>query len=275
VCFLLKPFYATGRVYLLERDYMVLEKFSLSGKTAVVIGASRGLGRGMARALAQAGADLALVARTVSSLGELAEEIKGLHRECLILPKDVSRLPEIQSMVNRVIEAFGKIDILINSQGTQVRKPAFEMKEHDWDSLMSVNLKSVFFSCQAVGRQMARQGKGKIINVTSLTSVIGLPNISIYGASKGGVAQLTKALAVEWASHHINVNAVLPGYYKTALTEALFKNEERAKWVLNRIPLGRTGLPEDLAGTVVFLSSEASDYITGQVIPVDGGWLSS
>lgn len=254
---------------------MVLEKFSLKGKTAIVIGASRGLGQGMARALAEAGADLALVARTVSSLDELAEEVRGLNRKCLILPNDVSKASEIQIMVNRVIEAFGKIDILINSQGTQVRKPAFEMTEQDWDGLMSVNLKSVFFSCQAVGREMTKQGKGKIINIASLTSVIGLPNISIYGASKGGVAQLTKALAVEWAPHHINVNAVLPGYYKTALTEDLFKNEEKAKWVLSRIPLGRTGLPEDLAGTVVFLSSEASDYITGQILPVDGGWLSS
>lgn len=254
---------------------MVLEKFSLKGKTAIVIGASRGLGQGMAWALAEAGADLALIARTASSLDELAKEVKGLNRRCLILPKDISKPSEIQIMVNRVIETFGKIDILINSQGTQVRKPAFEMTEQDWEGLISVNLKSVFFSCQAVGRQMAKQGKGKIINVASLTSMIGLPNISIYGASKGGVAQLTKALAVEWAPHHINVNAVLPGYYKTALTEDLFKNEEKTKWVLSRIPMGRTGLPEDLAGTVVFLSSEASDYITGQIIPVDGGWLSS
>jgi 2-deoxy-D-gluconate 3-dehydrogenase len=254
---------------------MVLEKFSLKGKTAIVIGASRGLGQGMALALAEAGADLALVARTVSSLEELAEEVKALNRKCLILPNDISKPSEIQIIVKRVIEAFGKIDILINSQGTQVRKPALEMTEKDWDDLMSVNLKSVFFSCQTVGREMAKQGRGKIINVASLTSVIGLPNISIYGASKGGVAQLTKALAVEWASRHINVNAVLPGYYKTALTEDLFKNEERAKWVLSRIPMGRTGLPEDLVGTVVFLSSEASDYITGQIIPVDGGWLSS
>lgn len=254
---------------------MILEKFSLRGKTAIVIGASRGLGQGMARALAEAGADLALVARSISSLEEFGEEVKGLNRRCLILPSDVSRPSEIQTVVNRVIGTFGKIDILINSQGTQVRKPALEMTEQDWDSLMSVNLKSVFFSCQEVGRQMAKQGRGKIINVASLTSMIGLANVSIYGASKGGVAQLTKALAVEWAPHHINVNAVLPGYYKTALTEDLFKNEERAKWVLSRIPLGRTGLPEDLAGTIVFLSSEASDYITGQIIPVDGGWLSS
>jgi len=254
---------------------MVLEKFSLKGKTAIVIGASRGLGQGMAKALAGAGADLALVARTISSLEELAEEVKGLNRRCLVLANDISKSPEIQIVVDRVVEVFGKIDILINSQGTQVRKPAFEMTEQDWEGLMDVNLKSVFFSCQAVGREMAKKGRGKIINVASLTSMIGLPNISIYGASKGGVAQLTKALAVEWAPYHINLNAVLPGYYKTALTEDLFKNAEKAKWVLSRIPMGRTGLPEDLAGTVVFLSSGASDYITGQILPVDGGWLSS
>jgi len=254
---------------------MLLDKFSLLGKAAIVIGASRGLGQGMAKALAEAGADLALVARTPSSLEKLAEEIEGGGRRCLALPTDVSRPSEIQAVVDRVIEFFGKIDILINSQGTQVRKPALEMTEQDWDGLMSINLKSVFFSCQIVGRQMIKQGKGKIINVASLTSIIGLANISIYGASKGGVAQLTKALAVEWAPHHINVNAILPGYYQTEMTADLFKNEERAKWVLSRIPLGRTGLPEDLAGTVVFLSSEASDYITGQIIPVDGGWLAS
>lgn len=254
---------------------MVLDKFSLSGKTAIIIGASRGLGQGMARALGEAGADLALVARTVSPLEELAEEVKGLKRECLILPNDISQPLEIQAMVNRVIETFGKIDILINSQGTQVRKPALEVTEQDWDGLMAINLKSVFFTCQLVAQQMIKQGRGKIINVASLSSVIGLANISIYGASKGGVAQLTKALAVEWAPHHINVNAILPGYYQTALTADLFKNEERKRWVLSRIPIGRTGLPEDLAGTVVFLSSEASDYITGQIIPVDGGWLAS
>ncbi len=254
---------------------MVLNKFSLAGKTAIVIGASRGLGQGMAKALAEAGADLALVARTRSSLEAFSKEVKGLNRECLVLSNDISKPSEIEVVVNRVIETFGRIDILVNSQGTQVRKPAFEMTEQDWDGLMSVNLKSVFFACQAVGRQMAKQGKGKIINVASLTSMIGLPNISIYGASKGGVAQLTKALAVEWAPYHINVNAILPGYYLTAMTEVLFKNEERKKWILGRIPMGRTGVPDDLAGTVVFLSSEASDYITGQIIPVDGGWLSS
>ncbi len=171
---------------------MVLNKFSLIGKTALIIGASRGLGQGMAKALAEAGADLALVARSVSSLEAFAEEVKGLNRRCLVLPKDISKPSEIQEVVKRVIDAFGKIDILINSQGTQVRKPAFEMTEQDWDGLMSVNLKSVFFACQAVGKEMVKQSKGKIINVASLTSVIGLPNISIYGASKGGGGSVDK-----------------------------------------------------------------------------------
>ncbi len=254
---------------------MLLEKFSLHGKVAVVIGASRGLGKGIAMALAEAGAELVPVARTGSSLDTLAQEVKGLGPRCLPLQVDVSKLSEIQRMVDRVVEAFGRIDILVNSQGTQVRKPALEMTEEDWDGLMAVNLKSVFFSCLATARQMIKQGKGKIINIASLTAVIGIANISIYGASKGGVAQLTKALAVEWAPYNINVNAILPGYYKTELTEALFKNEEKLKWLHSRIPMGRTGIPEDLAGTAVFLASEASDYITGHIIPVDGGWLAS
>jgi len=254
---------------------MILDKFSLQGKVALVIGASRGLGQGMARAMAEAGADLVPVARTISSLEELAEDVGRLGRKCLPLQVDISKVSEIQSMMDRAVETFGKIDILINSQGGQVRKPAMEMTEQDWDGLMAVNLKSVYFSCQAAARHMIKQGKGKIINVASLTSVLGLANITIYGASKGGVASLTKGLAVEWAPHHINVNAVLPGYYITELTADLFKNEQRAKWVISRIPLGRTGNPEDLSSTAVFLASEASDYITGQIIPVDGGWLAA
>jgi len=254
---------------------MILDKFSLQGKVAVVIGASRGLGQGMAKALAEAGADLVPVARTISSLEKLADEVKKLGRKCLPLKVDVSNLSEIRSLMDKVVGTFGRIDILVNSQGTQARKPAMEMTEQDWDGLMAVNLKSVYFSCQAAARHMIKQGKGKIINVASLTSVLGLANITIYGASKGGVASLTKGLAVEWASHHINVNAVLPGYFITELTADLFKNEESAKWVISRIPMGRTGVPEDLAATAVFLSSEASDYITGHIIPVDGGWLAS
>jgi 2-deoxy-D-gluconate 3-dehydrogenase len=254
---------------------MILDKFSLQGKVAVVIGASRGLGQGMAGAMAEAGADLVPVARTLSSLEKMADEVTKMGRKCLPLKVDVSNMSEIQSLMDRVAETFGKIDILVNSQGTQVRKPAMEMTEEDWDGLMAVNLKSVYFSCQAAARHMIKQGKGKIINVASLTSVLGLANITIYGASKGGVASLTKGLAIEWARHHINVNAVLPGYFITELTADLFKNEERAKWVLDRIPLGRTGNPEDLATAALFLASEASDYITGQIIPVDGGWLAS
>jgi 2-dehydro-3-deoxy-D-gluconate 5-dehydrogenase len=254
---------------------MILDKFSLQGKVAVVIGASRGLGQGMARAFAEAGADLVPVARTLSSLEKLADEAKKMGRKCLPLKVDVSKKSEIQSLMDRVVETFGKIDILVNSQGTQVRKAALEMTEEDWDGLMAVNLKSIYFACQAAARHMIKQGKGKIINVASLTSVLGLANITIYGASKGGVASLTRGLAIEWARHKINVNAVLPGYYITELTADLFKNEERAKWVLSRIPLGRTGEPEDLAAAAVFLASEASDYITGQILPVDGGWLAS
>jgi len=161
----------------------------------------------------------------------------------------------------------------LNSVGTQVRKPVLEISEQEWDYLIGVNLKSVYFVTQAAAREMIKVKKGKIINITSLTSFIGLPNVSIYGASKGGIAALTRQWAIEWAKYNINVNAIGPGYFKTALTADLFKDETRFKWVLSRIPLGRTGVPEDLAGAAVFLASDASDYITGQIINVDGGWL--
>ena len=175
----------------------------------------------------------------------------------------------------KTVAQFGKVDILINAVGTQVRKPAVEIVEQEWEHLIGVNLKSVYFLTQAAAKEMIKAKKGKIINITSLTSFIGLSNVSIYGASKGGIPTLTRQWAVEWAKYNINVNAIGPGYFKTALTADLFKDPERSKWVLNKIPLGRTGLPEDLAGTAVFLASEASDYITGQIINVDGGWLAS
>jgi NAD(P)-dependent dehydrogenase (short-subunit alcohol dehydrogenase family) len=170
---------------------------------------------------------------------------------------------------------FGRIDILLNAAGTQVRKPIFEMTEQDYDYLMSVNLKSVYFLGQAAARQMAKQGRGKIINVASLTSFIGINNISIYGTSKGGIVSMTRQFAIELAKYNIQVNAISPGYFITELTADLFKDPEKAKWVLGRIPIGRTGNPDDLAAAVVFLASEASNYITGQILSVDGGWLAA
>jgi 2-deoxy-D-gluconate 3-dehydrogenase len=251
----------------------ILDKFKLEGRVALVTGASRGLGQGMALALAEAGANVALVARTKSSLEETGRMIAQAGSKAHIIPADLSLINEVQRVVRETIAQFGKLDILLNSVGTQIRKPAVEVLEHEWEYLIGVNLKSVYFLTQAAAKEMIKVNKGKIINITSLTSFIGLSNVSIYGASKGGILTLTRQWAIEWAKYNINVNAIGPGYYKTALTADLFKEAEREKWVLSKIPLGRIGMPEDLAGAAVFLASEASDYITGQIINVDGGWL--
>lgn len=251
----------------------VLEKFKLDDRVALVTGASRGLGQGMAVALGGAGASVALVARTKASLEETAKLIEKEGSRAYVLQADISKISEAERVVRETVEHFGQLNILVNSVGAQVRKPALETSEAEWDYLVGVNLKSVYFITQAAAKEMIKGKKGKVINITSLTSFIGLPNVSIYGASKGGIAALTRQWAIEWAKYNINVNAIGPGYYKTALTADLFKDETRTQWVLGNIPLGRTGVPEDLAGAAVFLASDASDYITGQIINVDGGWL--
>ena len=254
---------------------MILDKFSLKGNVALVTGASRGLGQGMALALAEAGADVALVARTKSSLEETAARVEKAGSRALVAQADLSRSGEAERVVSETVNRLGRVDILLNAAGTQVRKPIAEMTEQDYDYLMSVNLKAMYFLSQSAAREMLKQRKGKIINIASLSSFIGLSNISIYGTSKGGVASMTRQYAVELARHNIQVNAISPGYFITELTAALFKDPERAKWVLGKIPLGRTGNPDDLAGAVVFLASAASDYITGQILSVDGGWLAA
>ncbi len=251
----------------------IIDKFKLNGRIALVTGASRGLGQGMAVALGSAGASVALVARTKSSLEETARMIQETGSKAHVLQAALSKASESDRVVRETVAQFGKLDILVNSIGMQVRKPALEVVEKEFDDLIGVNLKSVYFLTQAAAKEMIKNKKGKIINITSLTSFIGLPNVSIYGASKGGILTLTRQWAIEWAKYNINVNAIGPGYFITALTADLFKNEDRKKWVLSKIPLGRTGEPSDLAGAAVFLASEASDYITGQILNVDGGWL--
>lgn len=253
----------------------MLDKFSLKGKIALVTGGGRGLGKGMALALAGAGADVALAARTEEELVQAVKEIQAMGRRAVGFKLDVTRVPDIQDTVARVASEIGGLDILVNGAGMNIRKPVLEATEADWDFLMAVNLKGAFFTAQAAARVMLPRGKGKIINIASLTSEIGLPNICMYGVSKGGISQMTKGMAVEWACYNINVNAIGPGYFKTAMTTPLFENQESVAGLEKRIPFGRTGLPEDLAGAVVFLASESSDYITGQTIYVDGGWLAS
>ena len=248
--------------------------FSLDGKVSIVTGGGRGLGYGIAQALAGAGSDLVIVGRSRDELGRASQGImEETKRKVLPLPLDLAREGEIDRLVKTALKEFGRIDVLVNNAGTTVRKPFLEITETEFDDVVHLNLRAVFFLTQAVVGEMVKQKRGKIINISSLGSQIGLRNISAYTATKGGIASLTRTLALELAAHNINVNAIAPGYYRTQLTEALFRDEEGYRWVLSRIPLGRPGIPDDLAGSAVFLASSASDYVTGQILFVDGGWI--
>jgi 2-deoxy-D-gluconate 3-dehydrogenase len=253
----------------------ILGNFNLAGKVALVTGASRGIGQTLALGLAEAGADLALVARTQGTLDETASRARSLGRRAISVPADVSQASAIPGVVDRIIQEYGRIDILLNAAGTQVRKPSLDLTEEEWDRVASLNLKSVFFCCQAVAPHMIRQGKGKIINICSLTTSIGIPNIAVYASSKGGVLSLTRTLSTEWASLGINVNAIAPGYFKTEMTRSLTQDPDRNAWILSRTPMRRWGEVNELKGAAVFLASAASDFVTGQMINVDGGWLAS
>lgn len=254
----------------------VAQLFSLADKVTLVSGGGRGLGFGMAKALAQAGSDLVLVARTKVQLEEASNSIaRETGRRVLALAADISQLRELDRALERALAELGAIHVLVNNAGINVRKPFVQISPEEYDAVMGVNLRGVYFLTQRVVRHMVERGEGgKIINIASLTSQIGISNISVYGASKGGVYALTKALAVELAPHGIRVNAIAPGYFRTPLTEPVFQDQTRAEWIRSRTPLGRPGEPWDLAGAVVFLASAASDYLTGTVMFVDGGWMS-
>ena len=251
---------------------MILQTFDLTGKVALITGASRGLGKALALALTQAGADTVLAARGAKGLEQTAKEVRAWGREALAVPTDVTQVSQIKALVRRVLDRFGHLDILIPAAGINIRGPAIDFPEADWDRVMAVNLKGVFFTCQAAGRAMIEQGSGSIITVASLTTTFGFPNIIPYGTSKGGVGQLTKGLASEWAPYGVRVNAIAPGYYRTAMTEPLFQDPDFREYIRSRIPMKRPGIPEELAGAVVFLASDASAYVTGQILYVDGGW---
>lgn len=254
--------------------FMVLDEFRLDGQKAIVTGAGRGLGRALVLGLAEAGADVVLAGRSEAHLNGVRAEIEALGRRALVVPTDVCRLGDLDVLVERTLAAFGGIDILVNNAGTTYRAPATDFPESEWDRVMAINVKAVFFLCQKVGRVMIEQGRGgKIINIASLISVIGMPHIPAYAASKAGVTLLTRSLAVEWAQYGIRVNAIGPGYFKTDLTAGLEDHPDRGPKIRMRIPMKRWGNPEDLKGAVVFLASDASRYITGQTIYVDGGWL--
>jgi 2-deoxy-D-gluconate 3-dehydrogenase len=254
---------------------MILEKFSLRGKSGIVTGGGSGLGKGITTALVQAGSDVAIVGRGLKRLEETAKELSRQGGKVVVIQADVSEMSGITTIVERTLEAFGKIDFLFNNAGTIRRAPCEDHSEADWDMVLQTNLKAPFFLAQAVARTMIeRKMKGKIINTSSLIAITGGKTIPGYAASKGGVAQITKSMANDWAKYGIRVNAIGPGYFITDVTEPLLKDEQRYAEITARIPLGRWGKPEDLGGAAVFLASDASDYMTGQTIFVDGGWLS-
>ena len=253
---------------------MILDKFKLDGKVAFVTGSSSGLGQAMAIALAEAGADVVCHASKTGGANETVEKIAALGRKAAEAAGDMSDKNVPRRLIDEIMEQFGRIDILVNNAGTIRRSPAVDFSEDDWEFVLEVNLSSIFRLSQAAARKMIEQGSGgKIVNIASLLSFQGGITVPAYTASKSGVAGLTKAFANEWAKHNINVNAIAPGYFATANTAALQADENRNRQILERIPAGHWGQPEDLAGAVVFLSSAASDYMQGHVMVVDGGWM--
>lgn len=246
--------------------------FDLTGKVALITGAARGLGRACALALANAGADIGLGLRDVKSAGALENEIKALGRKVIRLQMDVSDLDQINEAVEILASKFGKIDILVNNVGVAPSNPAEEVTEADFDLTLNLNLKGSFFTAQAVGRKMIKQGSGRIINMSSQAGFIALDNESVYCMTKAGINHLTKNLASEWAKYNINVNAVAPTFIETPGTEPWLKNPAFRKSVVDRIPLGRVGKPMEVAGAVIFLASEAASLITGDIMLIDGGW---
>jgi NAD(P)-dependent dehydrogenase (short-subunit alcohol dehydrogenase family) len=251
---------------------MALDLFDLSGKVAVVTGASKGLGWAMAVGLAKAGADLALCARNIGDLGKAAAEIGKHGTRVEAFPMDVLRRQSVRDAVDAILSGFGRIDILVNNAGINVRKTVLELSEEEWDSVLDTNLKGYFLVSQAVAPAMIRQGGGKIINLSSIFGAVGMNNQAAYAASKGGIVQLTKVMAIEWAKSNIQVNAIGPTYFETPLVATLRNDPERFRFINERTPMGRWGQPEELEGTVVFLAARASDFITGQTVYVDGGW---
>jgi 2-dehydro-3-deoxy-D-gluconate 5-dehydrogenase len=252
---------------------MILESFELKGKNALVTGSSRGLGAAIALALSQAGANVGCHGRSADGKNT-SENISRMGRSSFYLAGDMSDPKFYPALIEKTVEEFGSIDILVNNAGTIRRAPAAEYPQSDWDELIAVNLTSVFRLSQLAAQDMLKRGaKGKILNIASLLSFQGGILVPAYAAAKGGVAQLTKALANEWASKGINVNAIAPGYMSTDNTAALRQDPQRSRQILERIPAGRWGEPGDIAGAAVFLCSSASDYIHGHVMAVDGGWL--
>jgi len=263
----------------LDRDLglapSTLDRFRLDGRVALVIGGNRGLGQAMALALAAAGADVCVVGRGPEGLQETAEAITSLGRRSHYIAADVTDEGQVERMVEEVTARFGRIDILVNSQGTVHLQPIAEFDTEAWQRVIDVNLKSVFLCCKHVGRIMLAQGRGKIINISSVRGFQGRAQDAAYAPSKGAVNQLTHSLAIEWGSRGINVNAIAPVFTRTAMAAPALDDPATRDWVLSRIPMKRTGQLDDLFGPVVFLASDASSFVNGHVLLVDGGWTAA
>ena len=248
-----------------------MKLFDLTGQVAIVTGASRGLGQYFARALARAGAELVLTSRKRETVLPFESEIKALGRNAVSLELDVRDHGSIQRFSDAAQNAFGHIEILVNNAGCNVRKPALDVTWEDWNLILDTNLRGSFFVAQAIARHMVPRNYGRIINIGSVTSVAGYAGLGPYGASRGGIRQLTMSLADDWGRHGITVNCLAPGWFKTAQNKVLYEDKDWVEYLCDRIPLKRPGAPDDLDGAIVFLASESSRYITGQTLLVDGG----
>lgn len=247
-----------------------MSKFNLNNKVAIVTGAGRGIGKAIALGLAEAGAIVVLASRTREQLEELAEEIK--YVKTLVVPADVTKVADVKNLLNKTLEAFRKVDILINNAGITIKKPALEMQEEDWQKIMDINLKGEFLCARIIGEQMVKQKSGSIINMASVGGHLGLIGSLGYCATKGGILQMTRVLASEWAKDNVRVNAVSPGYVETELVEgAMSARPELREKIINRTPMGRLAKPEEIVGASIFLASDASTYVTGISLIVDGG----
>ncbi|HMC55919.1 MAG TPA: glucose 1-dehydrogenase [Gemmatimonadaceae bacterium] len=254
---------------------MTLQSLDLTGRAAVVVGGTSGIGKAIALGLADAGADVVVAGRRAQLAADVAREIESRGRRSIGTPADVTDAGSMQALADATIRALGKIDILVNAAGRTIRRPTIDVSDAEWDEILDTNLTGMLRACRAFGRHMMERRYGRIINIGSLTSVLALYEVAAYGASKAGVAALTKSLAVEWAPFGVCVNAILPGVFRTALNEGLLDGTERGRELLLRTPMRRFGQPEECVGAAVFLASEAASFVTGHLLAVDGGFLAS
>lgn len=254
---------------------MSFSKLELTGRTAVVIGGTSGIGRAIAHGIAQAGADVVCTSRRQDQVDAAAAEIEGFGKRTLRVTSDVGDKASLETLLAQCVAEFGKVDILVNSAGRTKRTPTLELDEDEWNGIMETNLTGTLRACQVFGEHMVANGYGRIVNIASLSTFVALYEVAAYAASKAAVASLTKSLAVEWAKRGVNVNAIAPGVFRTALNQKLLDESPRGQEFLTRTPMGRFGQVEELAGAAVFLASEAASFVTGEILVVDGGFLAS